>query len=176
MAILNHKHSLAAAVGEMLNPKYTHFCWNKDFFALPWPKNLSRNCVKLHIKLLVTFYNFWLLFQTTVNENGESVTTSRIEFHPKASDHQKEITCRAENTNIRGSAIEDTQKLVVHCKLRNESKMRISRARSMFNIRTRIYPENLLFVKNSLYPHIFHPITFRIYSRIRITFKYLISG
>ena len=39
-----------------------------------------------------------------------------MEFHPKASDNRKNVTCRAENTNIKGSAIEDTIPLDVHCK------------------------------------------------------------
>ena len=55
-------------------------------------------------------------FQFSMNEDGESVTVSNITFLPKASDHLKEITCRAENTNIKGSAIEDTLRLAVHCK------------------------------------------------------------
>ena len=38
------------------------------------------------------------------------MTVSRIYFRPKASDHEKSVTCRAENTNIEGSAIEDTVK------------------------------------------------------------------
>ena len=44
------------------------------------------------------------------------MSVSRMEFHPKASDNRKNVTCRAENTNIRGSAIEDTITLDVHCK------------------------------------------------------------
>ena len=43
------------------------------------------------------------------------MSVSRMEFHPKASDNRKNVTCRAENTNIRGSAIEDTITLDVHC-------------------------------------------------------------
>lgn len=54
--------------------------------------------------------------QFSRNSDGDSVTVSRMEFRPKASDHLREITCRAENTNIRGSAIEDTIRLRVHCK------------------------------------------------------------
>lgn len=52
--------------------------------------------------------------QFSHDSNGDSVTVSRIEFRPKISDQQKEITCRAENTNIRGSAIEDTLRLTIH--------------------------------------------------------------
>ena len=44
------------------------------------------------------------------------MSVSRMEFHPKASDNRKNVTCRAENTNIKGSAIEDTIPLDVHCK------------------------------------------------------------
>ena len=44
------------------------------------------------------------------------MSVSQMEFHPKASDNRKNVTCRAENTNIRGSAIEDTITLDVHCK------------------------------------------------------------
>ena len=44
------------------------------------------------------------------------MSVSRMVFHPKASDNRKNVTCRAENTNIRGSAIEDTITLDVHCK------------------------------------------------------------
>jgi hypothetical protein len=37
-------------------------------------------------------------------------------FHPKINDHEKEITCRAENTEIHNSAIDDSKLLNVHCK------------------------------------------------------------
>ena len=40
---------------------------------------------------------------------------SRVYFRPRASDHQRAVTCRAENTNIRGSAIEDTIRVTVNC-------------------------------------------------------------
>ena len=40
---------------------------------------------------------------------------SRVYFRPRASDHGRAVTCRAENTNIRGSAIEDTIRMTVNC-------------------------------------------------------------
>ena len=48
-------------------------------------------------------------------ENG-NVTESTFKFVPKASDHGRTITCRAENTEIQNAAIEDHWKLTVHCK------------------------------------------------------------
>jgi hypothetical protein len=55
-------------------------------------------------------------FQFSREENGETVTVSRILFHPKINDHEKEITCRAENTEILNSAIDDNKILNIHCK------------------------------------------------------------
>ena len=43
------------------------------------------------------------------------MTLSRIEFRPKVNDHERDVVCRAENTNIANSAIEATHKLVIHC-------------------------------------------------------------
>ena len=51
-----------------------------------------------------------------VRQDQNTISVSRMEFHPKASDNRKNVTCRAENTNIKGSAIEDTIPLDVHCK------------------------------------------------------------
>ena len=44
------------------------------------------------------------------------MTVSKMMFHPKINDHEKEITCRAENTEILNSAIDDNKLLNVHCK------------------------------------------------------------
>lgn len=54
-------------------------------------------------------------FQFSRTTSGESLTVSRVYFRPRASDHLKPVTCRAENTNIRGSAIEDTIRMIVNC-------------------------------------------------------------
>lgn len=56
------------------------------------------------------------MFQFSRTADGDSVTVSRIRFRPKSADHMREVTCRAENTEMRGSAIEDTIRLRVHCK------------------------------------------------------------
>ena len=44
------------------------------------------------------------------------MTVSKMLFHPKINDHEKEITCRAENTEVASSAIDDAKVLNVHCK------------------------------------------------------------
>ena len=45
-----------------------------------------------------------------------SVTTSMIKYSPKRSDNGMEITCRAVNPEMAGSALEDTVQLRVMCK------------------------------------------------------------
>ena len=56
-----------------------------------------------------------LLFQTHYQESP-AVTNSLIEYHPRRSDHGQRITCRAENPEMIGSAIEDSLDLSVMCK------------------------------------------------------------
>ena len=46
----------------------------------------------------------------------ETYTLSRITFHPKIGDHEKDVICRAENTNVPNSAIEASYTLTIHCK------------------------------------------------------------
>ena len=66
--------------------------------------------------------NFHLFpFQFSRTASGESLTVSRVYFRPRASDHQRAVTCRAENTNIRGSAIEDTIRVTVNCESLTQS-------------------------------------------------------
>ena len=45
-----------------------------------------------------------------------SVTTSMIRYSPKRSDNGMDITCRAVNPSMAGSALEDTVQLRVMCK------------------------------------------------------------
>ncbi len=47
-------------------------------------------------------------------EDNGNVTVSVLRFTPKPSDQGRTVTCRAENVDIRGSAIEEHWKLVVH--------------------------------------------------------------
>ena len=60
---------------------------------------------------------FSLSLQFSREELGETVTVSKMLFHPKINDHEKEISCRAENTEILSSAIDDNKLLNVHCKI-----------------------------------------------------------
>ena len=49
-------------------------------------------------------------------EGDTEISVSHISFLPKASDHGRNITCRAENTILQDSAIADSFQLDVHCK------------------------------------------------------------
>jgi len=49
-----------------------------------------------------------------LRDGTETITRSRITFHPKPNDHERDVICRAENTNIPGSAMENTVQLTVH--------------------------------------------------------------
>lgn len=60
-------------------------------------------------------YNTHQFFLQFLRDGTETVTLSRIEFRPKVNDHERDVVCRAENTNIANSAIEATHKLVIHC-------------------------------------------------------------
>ena len=60
-------------------------------------------------------YNTLQFFLQFLRDGTETVTLSRIEFRPKGNDHERDVVCRAENTNIANSAIEATHKLVIHC-------------------------------------------------------------
>ena len=51
-----------------------------------------------------------------MRDGTETITKSRIQFRPKVSDHEREVICRAENTNIPISAIEASHRLTIHCK------------------------------------------------------------
>ena len=55
-------------------------------------------------------------FQFSHTVEGESLTISVVRFNPRPSDQSKTLTCRAENTDIKGSATEDSIILTVHCK------------------------------------------------------------
>ena len=46
-------------------------------------------------------------------DNG-NVTVSQLEYRPVASDQGRTVTCRAENTEIEGAALEDNWKLTIH--------------------------------------------------------------
>jgi len=46
--------------------------------------------------------------------HGGNVTKSTLPFHPRAQDHGKTLTCRAENTELSHAAIEDHWKLTIH--------------------------------------------------------------
>ena len=50
-----------------------------------------------------------------VSDDG-NLTTSILTFKPTLLEHDKVITCRAENPKVRGGVEEDTWKLNVFCK------------------------------------------------------------
>ena len=102
--------------------------WN---YIPGWKKNLHSHRLPTHFvemtaafciidsiekrwKTKISFYHF--SFQFSREEHGETVTVSKMLFHPKINDHEKEITCRAENTEVASSAIDDAKVLNVHCK------------------------------------------------------------
>ena len=58
----------------------------------------------------------WYYIFQFLREGTETITRSRIAFHPKPNDHERDVICRAENTNIANSAIESSYKLTIHCK------------------------------------------------------------
>ena len=45
-----------------------------------------------------------------------NVTISTFNFRPRKTDQEKVLTCRAENTEVANSAIEDSWRIAVHCK------------------------------------------------------------
>ena len=44
------------------------------------------------------------------------MTISTFNFRPRKTDQEKVLTCRAENTEVANSAIEDSRRIAVHCK------------------------------------------------------------
>ena len=65
----------------------------------------------------------WWLGDTFLGHNNqvvekiENISKSVLKFKPKHIDDQKVLTCRAENTQIKDGAIQDSWKLTVYCKI-----------------------------------------------------------
>lgn len=57
---------------------------------------------------------FSLLLNEQVSPTG-NISTSVLKLTPRVGDHGKSLTCRAENTRLEGSALEDSWKLAVFC-------------------------------------------------------------
>ena len=55
------------------------------------------------------------LFDFQIMDKG-NITISTFNFRPKRTDHDKVLTCRAENTEVANSALEDSWRLAVYCK------------------------------------------------------------
>lgn len=60
------------------------------------------------------FRELLFLFEQVIDKGNTTVST--VSFKPSPSDHGKTIICRAENTELTNSGLEDSWKLVVHCK------------------------------------------------------------
>ena len=64
----------------------------------------------------------WWLGDTFLGHNNQvvekigNISKSVLKFTPKHLDDQKVLTCRAENTEIKDGAIQDSWKLTVYCK------------------------------------------------------------
>ena len=65
------------------------------------------------------------------------MTVSTFNFRPRKTDHEKVLTCRAENTEVVNSAIEDSWRITVHCKYYNFSKAQETNSNIILSIMVR---------------------------------------
>ena len=69
----------------------------------------------MSVKTIVCIFVLLLHFQTHVQE-GSQIANSVYSIVPDQLDDQREITCKAENPQVRGKSVEDTMILSVMCK------------------------------------------------------------
>lgn len=61
------------------------------------------------------FVCYFIYFYTFQDERSENRTISTVNFEPGMDDHQKSVTCRAENPNVTGLFLETFWTIDVVC-------------------------------------------------------------